>query len=62
MITFVNVFLMVDEPWVCISRPKRVSSYCLTKSSLERLVGTIKELPGYFNIDNVGWTWTREEL
>jgi len=65
MITFVDVFLMTKQPWVSIERCNKqtfkLRSYDLTKSSLARLVCVLKELPGRFNIDNVGWTWTREE-
>ena len=61
MITFVNVFLMTEFPWIGIDRGDDMRAYNLTKSSLARLVLALKDLPGYFNIDNVGWTWTRED-
>lgn len=60
-ITFVNVFLMTDSPWICLNRGESVRSYRLTKPSLVRLVDALRELPGRFNIDHLGWTWSDKE-
>ena len=57
--TFINTFLLVEGPWVGISRGTDVRAYGLTPSSLGRLVDALFLLKGRYLIDHVGWTWRR---